>query len=610
MIIRNTSITIFLSCLITFSSSLFAQNSINRKSTELPYKLFKTVDETITISEILENNIWIDYSERNNNKTHPSDIYWMKIDFQEHLNTILDDSIWFLKTPKFEYATLYTQTKNVLHEEKYGRFEFSEKDRSVLYGAGIPFKPEHLIDNRYLILKLKRTAYIDKVSNWKIGYVSTKTEHLTRYYYSYSNVKRLIPYYVFSGICIIMFFLTLAFFIYSKRQEFLYYMLYVLFLLLYLNSEVFKLHDLLFGSYSLLSYAFFQIAQIVINLCYILFIIHYLNTKTTYKKLHVALKIIAYILLFIIALDAIFFAFNHQIGHINLLKFEQLIMTLFGIIGMVYLTWKSVNKLAYFVVIGSFFYMAGALGLLFLSDARYMIAGATLEILIFASGLAYKIQEEFKQKLRFQEEAIRNKNKALRAQINPHFIFNALSSIQHFITDNNKTGALKYLSKFSRLTRNILESSMESRIVLSDEIKMINDYLALEALRFDNSFKYDIIIAPDVEQDIIEIPMLIIQPFIENAIIHGLLNKESNDKTLIVKFNNKESYLECIIKDNGIGRLAAQKYKTRKSKSRGLEVTKERLKSNNEADNNIKIIDKYDSNNKAVGTTVIIRIDY
>ncbi len=610
MIKRYSVITLFFSFLFLTSNLIYAQNSINRKSTPLHFDVYKTELDTLSISDVLSDLSIFNSTLLKQEKTHPSYTYWVLIDFEKHLTTISKDTLWFLKMPKFEHATLYKQTKNGLSEEKYGRFEFSEKDRSVLYGAGIPFKPENLINNRYLILKLKRTAYINNISNWKIGFASTRVEHLTRYYYSTANIKRLAPYYIFSGICIIMFFLTLAFYMYSQRQEFLYYMLYVLFLLLYLNSEVFKLHEVFFGSYGLLSYAFFQISQMAINLCYILFIMHYLNTKTTYKRLHVALKAIAYLLVFLIILDAFFFGFNYLIGHIYLLRFEQLIMTVFGLVGMIYLTWKSVNKLAYFVVIGSFFYMAGALGLLFLSDARYMIAGATLEILIFASGLAYKIQEEFKQKLRYQEEAIRNKNKALRAQINPHFIFNALSSIQHFITDNNKTGALKYLSKFSRLTRNILESSMESRIVLSDEIKMINDYLALEALRFDNSFKYEIIVAPEVEQDIIEIPMLIIQPFIENAIIHGLLNKKSKDKLLVIKFNDKQTYLECIIDDNGIGRKAAQKFKRHTNKSRGLEVTEERLKTNNQSDCNIEVIDKYDANNLAVGTRVIIKINY
>src|SRR5690606_18508582 len=112
---------------------------------------------------------------------------------------------------------------------------------------------------------------------------------------------------------------------------------------------------------------------------------------------------------------------------------------------------------------------------------------------------------------------------ALKAQINPHFIFNSLSSIQHLIISNNKISSLKYLTKFSHLMRDIMERSMDSKSLLSDEIKIIEHYLELEALRFDHSFSYSIIIDESLNPSFVETPMLIIQPFIENAILHGLL---------------------------------------------------------------------------------------
>lgn len=610
MLHKVTPYLIFISLLCFGLNSAYSQNIINRKSNQLPFEVLKTNKDTIKIHEIIINDFEFQSPSTFTKKSHPFNTYWLKIDFSDEINNIRTDTIWYLRLPKFEYASLFQMDDNNFIEQKFGRFEHSEKDRSIIYGAGIPFNPKNLINGKYLYIKIKRVVYFENINNWRIGYVSEYKESLTRYYYSNYNLKTLVPYYIFGGICLIMFFLTLAFYIYSQRKEFLYYMLYVLFLLLYLNSEVFKLHELFFGSYGLLSYTFFQVSQVVINFCYILFIIHYLDTKSTYKKLHKALILIAYLLGGIILTDIVFFATKFFVGHIYLLDFERLVMTLFGLAGMIYLTWKSKDKLAYFVVIGSFFYMIGALGLLFLSEARYMIIGSTLEILIFASGLAYKIQGEFREKLRFQSEAIKNKNKALRAQINPHFIFNSLSSIQHFITENNKQGALKYLSKFSRLTRNILESSIESRVVLSDEITMIEDYLALEALRFDNSFSYEIIIEPNVEVDIIEIPMLIIQPFIENAILHGLLNKEGDSKVLTISFRQNLEFLTCIIDDNGIGREASsKKQRLHKNKSRGLEVTSERLKINNLSDNNIQVIDKSDDNGKSLGTTVIIKIN-
>ena len=605
-IFKFTILFIFMS---TYISGVYAQNSISRKSTPLPFTVYKTNENTLSIQDIIDDEIEFINPENYLKKTHPSDVYWVKIDFKNELNKLEKDSLWFLKIRTFEYLSVFILEDNIIKEAKFGRFENTTKNRSLIYAPGIPFKQEQLINNRYLYLKLKRAVYFDNITNWRFGYNSLEKEHLIRYYYSSTNLKTLIPYYLFSGICLIMFFLTLAFYIYSKRIEFLFYMLYVLFLFLYLTSEVLNLHHVFFGTYNLASYSFFQVSQIIINLCYILFIIHYLNTVHNYKKLHVALKSIAVILGVIIVLDTVFFACKYFIGHIYIMDFERIVMTLFGLIGMIYLLIKGKNKLAYFVVFGSFFYMIGALGLLFLGNGVYMIIGSILEILIFASGLTYKIQGEYNDKIRFQEEAIKNKSKALRAQINPHFIFNSLSSIQHLITGNNKPAALKYLTKFSRLTRNILESSIESSSVLSNEISTLKDYLELESLRFDESFIYSIEVDPNVEIDIIEVPILIIQPFVENAIIHGLLGKEGNDKKLTIQFKQDETYLKCIVDDNGIGREASSnKRALHKNKSRGLEVTNERLKMINESDNNVQIIDKVGPKNQPLGTTVIIKI--
>ena len=288
-------------------------------------------------------------------------------------------------------------------------------------------------------------------------------------------------------------------------------------------------------------------------------------------------------------------------------------MSLFGIIGMLFLLIKGKSKLAYFIVVGSFFYMAGALGFLFFNKRDYMILGSVIEILIFASGLTYKIQLEYKDKLKFQKEAYTNKTKALRAQINPHFIFNSLSSIQSFITSNDRVSALKYLSKFSRLTRNILESSIETNVVLADEIKMLNDYLELESLRFDNAFTYNINVGDNLETNLIEVPFMILQPFVENAIIHGLLPKKEGLKQLTLSFRMETDYVHCKIEDNGIGREAASKKQhihKKEKKSRGMEITLQRLKTinNDMTENNIEIIDKVDDNHNSLGTTIIIKI--
>lgn len=152
---------------------------------------------------------------------------------------------------------------------------------------------------------------------------------------------------------------------------------------------------------------------------------------------------------------------------------------------------------------------------------------------------------------------------------------------------------------------------MEINIPLAEEIKILEDYLSLEPLRFDNSFSYNITIDEAIDPEEIEIPPMILQPFVENALIHGLLPKKSGPKQLDIIFNTDNNYLICTVDDTGVRRLAANErphiYQNEK-KSRGLEVTKLRLQSLGESKDAITIVDKYDENNHPMGTKVIVRI--
>tara|TARA_R110002051_G_scaffold58777_1_gene107944 strand:+ start:3934 stop:5943 length:2010 start_codon:yes stop_codon:yes gene_type:complete len=195
--------------------------------------------------------------------------------------------------------------------------------------------------------------------------------------------------------------------------------------------------------------------------------------------------------------------------------------------------------------------------------------------------LSIKNNEISLQKTHIEEMNFQLENRLLRAQINPHFIFNSLSSIQHFITSGDKPSTLKYLSKFSHLLRKVLESSISGNVVMSEELKLLKMYLDLEALRFDNSFSYTINVDPNLDIETIEIPTMIIQPLVENAILHGLIPKSSNRK-LSISFRKDEENMEIEIEDNGIGREAAEKLQNkiiRNSPSRGLSVTQMRLDS-------------------------------
>jgi ligand-binding sensor domain-containing protein len=199
---------------------------------------------------------------------------------------------------------------------------------------------------------------------------------------------------------------------------------------------------------------------------------------------------------------------------------------------------------------------------------------------------------------------------ALQAQMNPHFVFNALTAIQNFILQNDSEKAIGYLTKFSRLMRLFLESSREKYISLSDELQLLKIYVDLEQVRFRDKFKVEFLIDENVNQTI-QIPSMLIQPFVENAINHGLVYLDENsDGLLQISFKKTENILYCTIKDNGIGRQQADEMKRRSNKpyrSRGMEITAERIKTLHDIDKlnvKISIID----NTNPTGTLVQIAI--
>ncbi|WP_136465822.1 histidine kinase [Flagellimonas onchidii] len=602
------TIVLVLSCQLVIA----AQNILSTEGLDLEFTVFKTSDETLTIKDVLQNRYDFkspdDYVDE---RTHPDDIYWIRIDFTSELHRLKQDSLWVLTPSLFDYGTLYQDGDGAIAKIRFGWFEDIPNEGSISYSHGVPFKSDRLFYDQYVYLKVRSVVDMEKIAQWKMSYRSHLQDGLAKKFYSLEDLKFVVPSFLFAGVCIIMFLMMLMFFVYSKRMEFLFYCFYVLCLFLYLGPYVSRLYVMLLPSFNLTSYTFFQQMQMLINLSYVLFVMYYLNTKNLYPRLHWVIKKIAWMLVAVTILDVLFLLNKYFLEHIYLLHFQRLIMSVFGLGAMIYLLKVRKNNLACFIVAGSFCYMMGALGFLFSRNGYLMLAGSSLDILIFAAGLTFKIQTEYKERLQFQREAHINKTKALRAQMNPHFIFNSLNSIQNLITRNDKKSALRYLSRFSRLTRNVLESSIETKIMLSDEIKMLNDYLELESLRFDNAFDYSIIVDESIEPEMTEFPSMIVQPFVENAILHGLLPKQGSEKMLSLSFKDDGDYVLCEIEDNGIGRQAALKRSTRKNKkSRGMQVTMQRFKTlTGEADENmIQIVDKKDQHKNAAGTKISIRI--
>ena len=212
------------------------------------------------------------------------------------------------------------------------------------------------------------------------------------------------------------------------------------------------------------------------------------------------------------------------------------------------------------------------------------------------------------------EQLVEARLAALQAQMNPHFVFNALNSIKRMILDGDNEKASRYLSKFALMIRMTLNHSKDTFVTLDENIEYIKTYLEMEQLRFDDSFTYKILVAENIDTSETAIPSLMIQPLVENAIWHGLLPSEG-EKKILIRFTQNINRITCIIEDNGIGIRQSEKLKTINRplhNSVGLENLRKRIKIINEkydADCSLEIIDMKETDRSDKGTRVVLRFN-
>lgn len=251
------------------------------------------------------------------------------------------------------------------------------------------------------------------------------------------------------------------------------------------------------------------------------------------------------------------------------------------------------------------------------------IAAVLLLIAMVYLGMRWRIRQQFKRQLEkshtdqqlseLKRRSAELEMQALRSQMNPHFIFNSLNSINRFILQNNKSLASEYLTKFSRLIRYILQNSEQTQIPLSNELQALELYLELESVRFEQHFSYSLTVDPRLDTEEVMVPPLIIQPYCENAIWHGLMHKEEKGQ-LDIFITREGSQLQYIIRDDGIGRAKAKALKSKSGnthKSMGMHITAGRmdlLRKNGPHLASIKINDLVYPDGAAAGTEVILKI--
>ncbi len=243
-------------------------------------------------------------------------------------------------------------------------------------------------------------------------------------------------------------------------------------------------------------------------------------------------------------------------------------------------------------------------------QSRYILWGAlSLSLLIFLIIIIIYRQ----QKIRTLQKVIKLEQKLLRSRLNPHFIFNALTAVQRFIFEKNPLAASDFLGNFSRLIRFVLHNASSDRISLKEELEFIENYLNLQAIRFDNTFSFIVKVDDDVDCENTFIPPMIVQPIVENAVEHGI--KHSDKKGFIrVEFKLKNKIIEVVVTDNGVGRKRAaeiQKRKNANHRSVSTQITKERITRLNKKGKkgvSVEIIDLRDDNSQPAGTKVILRV--
>ncbi|MCH8330387.1 MAG: histidine kinase [Bacteroidetes bacterium] len=248
----------------------------------------------------------------------------------------------------------------------------------------------------------------------------------------------------------------------------------------------------------------------------------------------------------------------------------------------------------------------------FWSTAWFLFLTITISLLLVVMILYSIFNRKVKQK-ELDKRIANLKLNAMRAQMNPHFVFNSLNSIQNFINKNDEESANIYLAKFASLMRFILENSRKSDISVAEEIGSLRLYLELEKLRFKDKFDYSIEVDPDINQEEHLIPAMLIQPDVENAINHGIMHLHGGGRINISMKLEGEKII-CIIEDNGVGRIKADELKSKQMinhRSAAMGITKERLEILNTIRNNsmsVKIHDMLDVNKEAAGTKVEISI--
>jgi len=588
----------------------------------------------------------------------PRIIQWLKFKVS---NTNKTDTIHLILNLNVHYILRLYQQNTLLSSKGISM----EKNMADWTGLNFSLPPQ--TDYTYYARMEEHVRYLTPLIV-RLETAGTYFEWLNTTHYEERWLRFILP--LMAGILLLISIFGLYQYYLLKDKAFLYYFFYAIsaFLLSVYFIDT-RLHLSFLSKWMWWFSDSFLIAFVII--AYVFFVNGIMNVSANFAKTWVLLKC----LLAIILLQG-FISFGEHLTDRFLFRSDfyysdiQMIPAVLTPIILLITTIKSKNAVKPFIVAGLssliLFFFLPNFGVLFSRFHNvsnevagfvnygpvFFMFGITLEAMFFASALAYrtklimdeknnlqlKYTTQLEEELRIKTEALYQQNEvveaqkikqlqtefnhkiaatemtALRAQMNPHFIFNCLNSIKLYTLENDSATASEYLTKFSQLIRLVLENSRSEKVTLQKELETLKLYIDMEAMRFKDKVKYCIDIDDSVDAGYVEIPPLLIQPYVENAIWHGLMHKKEGGLINIYIAMANEHLLHVEISDDGIGREKAMEYKSKsvtRQKSFGLKMTSERIGIINElyqTKTSIKIIDEKDDMNNACGTKVILEI--
>lgn len=369
-----------------------------------------------------------------------------------------------------------------------------------------------------------------------------------------------------------------------------------------------------------------NIYVLLTHIFYFLFIFEFLELKNHFPLLAKIFRwVIISLSIFLIADIFILFVLKRLDWSTQLYWIFQDIFPILNLT-LLFMIFRAKGRVARNIQIGSTFLMIGALAgflthyfdnlnlILFrINPSLLFAAGTLLEVFFFSIAIGIKSYNIQKEQKSLHKSMMESELRTLRSQINPHFVFNSLNSIKSYILTHRSTEASEYLTDFSTLMRSILQYSKEQLISLNNELETSLLYISLEKRRFEENFLFNYQLDSEIDTEEIMIPPMLLQPYIENAIKHGLMNKDGFRILSLRVLAEGKSYIRIEIEDNGIGREKASllRKNTPKHQSMGMGINDERihlLGQSNDFYIDIQIEDKKSDTNNSEGTKVIIRI--